>query len=152
MPRKKSTPTPEPSKGWIPKQRTRRIALEMIQAAAARGELKPGATIIESSTGNTGFALSSVGRMLGYNVTIYETMPGKAGAEKSKMMRNVGAEVRLMEPEDIEHLVGRDLAGFAHGQRCATTRPGIMVKSIWHQKPSCERRLPVPRPQSLAIG
>ena len=28
MPRKKSTPTPEPSKGWIPKQRTRRIALE----------------------------------------------------------------------------------------------------------------------------
>ena len=60
---------------------------------------------------NTGFALSSVGRMLGYNVTIYETMPGKAGAEKSKMMRNVGAEVRLMEPEDIEHLKERSIAG-----------------------------------------
>ena len=88
-----------------------RIALEMIQGAAARGELKPGATIIESSTGNTGFALSSVGRMLGYNVTIYETMPGKAGAEKSKMMKNVGAEVRLMEPEDIEHLKERSIAG-----------------------------------------
>ena len=88
-----------------------RIALEMIRAAEARGELKPGATIIESSTGNTGFALSSVGRMLGYNVTIYETMPGKAGAEKSKMMRNVGAEVRLMEPEDIEHLKERSIAG-----------------------------------------
>lgn len=88
-----------------------RIALEMIQAAAASGELKPGGTIIESSTGNTGFALSSVGRMLGYHVTIYETMPGKAGAEKSKMMRNVGAEVRLMEPEDIEHLKERSIAG-----------------------------------------
>ena len=83
----------------------------MIRGAAERGELQPGATIIESSTGNTGFALSSVGRMLGYNVTIYETMPGKAGAEKSKMMRNVGAEVRLMEPEDIEHLKERSIAG-----------------------------------------
>ena len=88
-----------------------RIAVEMIDRAAASGELKPGATIIESSTGNTGFALSSVGRMKGYNVTIYETMPGKAGAEKSKMMRNVGAEVRLMEPADIEHLKERSIAG-----------------------------------------
>ncbi len=88
-----------------------RIALEMIQGAAARGELKPGATIIESSTGNTGFALSSVGRMLGYNVTIYETMPGKAGAEKSKMMKNVGAEVRLMEPADMDFIKERSIAG-----------------------------------------
>jgi cysteine synthase len=88
-----------------------RIAVEMIDRAAAAGELKPGATIIESSTGNTGFALSSVGRLKGYNVTIYETMPGKAGAEKSKMMKNVGAEVRLMEPADIEHLRERSIAG-----------------------------------------
>lgn len=88
-----------------------RIAVEMIDRAAASGELKPGATIIESSTGNTGFALSSIGHLKGYNVTIYETMPGKAGAEKSKMMKNVGAEVRLMEPEDIEHLKERSIAG-----------------------------------------
>ncbi|NCA82307.1 MAG: cysteine synthase family protein [Opitutae bacterium] len=88
-----------------------RIALEMIRGAAERGELKPGATIIESSTGNTGFALSSVGRMLGYKVTIYETMPGKAGAEKSKMMKNVGAEVRLMEPADMDFIKERSIAG-----------------------------------------
>lgn len=88
-----------------------RIALEMIQKAEESGRIKPGDTIIESSTGNTGFALSTVGRMLGYNVTIYETMPGKAGAEKEKMMKNVGAEVRLMEPEDIEGLKERSIAG-----------------------------------------
>jgi len=88
-----------------------RIALEMIREGEKSGALKPGATIVESSTGNTGFALSSVGRALGYKVRIYETMPGKAGSEKARMMKNVGAEVRLMEPEDIEHLQERSIAG-----------------------------------------
>lgn len=88
-----------------------RIAYEMIKAAEESGELKPGATIVESSTGNTGFALSSVGRAMGYNVRIYETMPGKAGSEKKKMMENVGAEVRLMEPEDLHHLAEGGIPG-----------------------------------------
>jgi cysteine synthase A len=88
-----------------------RIALEMIEKAEESKRIKPGDTIIESSTGNTGFALSTVGKLKGYNVTIYETMPGKAGAEKEKMMNNVGAEVRLMEPEDIKGLQERSIAG-----------------------------------------
>jgi cysteine synthase len=88
-----------------------RIAVEMIENAEKSGRIKPGDTIIESSTGNTGFALSTIGRLKGYNVTIYETMPGKAGAEKQKMMENVGAEVRLMEPDDIEGLKDRSIAG-----------------------------------------
>jgi len=88
-----------------------RIAFEMIKEAEKSGALKPGATIVESSTGNTGFALASVGRALGYNVRIYETMPGKAGSEKKKMMENIGAEVRLMEPEDLEHLAEGGIAG-----------------------------------------
>ena len=88
-----------------------RIALEMIENAEKSGRIKPGDTIIESSTGNTGFALTTIGKLKGYNVTIYETMPGKAGAEKEKMMKNVGAEVRLMEPEDIKGLQERSVAG-----------------------------------------
>lgn len=88
-----------------------RIALEMIAGAERAGTIKPGYTIIESSTGNTGFALSTVGRLKGYKVTIYETMPGKAGSEKKKMMENVGAKVRLLEPEDIEDLQERSIAG-----------------------------------------
>ena len=119
-----------------------RIALEMIQGAAARGELKPGATIIESSTGNTGFALSAVGRLLGYNVTIYETMPGKAGAEKSKMMKNVGAEVRLMEPADIEHLRERSIAGaeveLPGRQLCLEDETGHPGKIWWARQFSNE--------------
>ncbi len=88
-----------------------RIALEMIEKAEQSGRIKPGDTIIESSTGNTGFALSTIGRLKGYNVTIYETMPGKAGGEKERMMKNVGAEVRLMEPEVIDDLRERSVAG-----------------------------------------
>ncbi len=88
-----------------------RIALEMIEKAEESGRIKPGDTIIESSTGNTGFALATIGKLKGYNVTIYETMPGKAGAEKEKMMKNVGAEVKLMEPEDIKGLQERSIAG-----------------------------------------
>jgi cysteine synthase A len=88
-----------------------RIALEMIEQAEKEGKLKPGDTIIESSTGNTGFALSAVGTLKGYKVVIYETMPGKAGAEKTKMMTNVGAEVRLLEPKDIDGLRDKSIAG-----------------------------------------
>ncbi len=88
-----------------------RIAVEMIEGAEKEGRIKPGYTLIESSTGNTGFALSTIGKLKGYNVTIYETMPGKAGSEKKKMMENVGAEVRLMEPKDIEGIRERSIAG-----------------------------------------
>ena len=88
-----------------------RIALEMINQAEKEGTLKEGYTILESSTGNTGIALSSVGTLKGYKVVIYETMPGKASQEKSKIMHNIGAEVKLMEPEDIKDLEEKSIAG-----------------------------------------
>ena len=88
-----------------------RIAVEMINQAEKEGKLKPGFTIVESSTGNTGLGLSAIGTLKGYRVVIYETMPGKAGAEKSKMMENIGAEVRLIEPEDIKGLREKSIYG-----------------------------------------
>ena len=88
-----------------------RIAIEMIERAEKKSRLRPGYTIIESSTGNTGLALASVGALKGYKVCIYETMPVKAGVEKQQMMHNVGAEVRLMAPNDIEGLKERSVAG-----------------------------------------
>lgn len=88
-----------------------RIAYEMINQAEREGKLKAGYTIIESSTGNTGIALSFVGTLKGYKVAIYETMPGKAGFEKTKIMQNLGAEVKLLEPEDIKALEERSIYG-----------------------------------------
>lgn len=72
-----------------------RIALEMIRRAEMEGRLKPGYTIVEASTGNTGIALSMVGRALGYRVAIY--MPEGTTQERIKIMESFGAEVHLVK-------------------------------------------------------
>jgi len=88
-----------------------RIALKMIEMAEEEGKLKPGFTIVESSTGNTGISLSYVGTMKGYNVVIYETIPGKVGEEKVKIMRNYGAEVNVITPKDLQSLKEKSVPG-----------------------------------------
>ena len=81
-----------------------RVALKTIEGAEEDGSLKPGYTIVEASTGNTGTSLSLVGALKGYRVVIYETTPGKMGAEKRKLMSNYGAEVRDLTQEDLKAL------------------------------------------------
>ncbi len=88
-----------------------RIALKMIEEAEEKGWLKPGYTILESSTGNTGIALSFVGCLKGCRVVIYETTPGKIGEEKRKIMRGYGAEVRSLPPEDLAKMKEKSVAG-----------------------------------------
>ncbi len=68
-----------------------RIYYKMFSAAIARGELKPGMEIIESSTGNAGIACAFVGRMLGYPVTI--VMPKGMSQERRKLMAAYGAQI-----------------------------------------------------------
>ena len=77
-----------------------RISLEMIQRAEAEGRLKPGYTIIEASTGNTGISLSFVGTRLGYKVAIY--MPEGMTPERIRIMESYGAEVHQLKPEELE--------------------------------------------------
>ena len=77
-----------------------RIALEMIRTAEAEGKLKPGYTIVEASTGNTGTALSFVGIRLGYNVEIY--MPEGMTRERIKIMESYGAKVHEMKIEGLD--------------------------------------------------
>jgi cysteine synthase A len=78
-----------------------RIALQMIQDAEERGDLKEGYTIIESSSGNTALALSFVGRLKSYKVVIF--MPTIMANEKVEMIRRYGAEIRLIKiGEDVK--------------------------------------------------
>lgn len=75
-----------------------RIALQMIQDAEERGDLKEGYTIIESSSGNTAIALSFVGALKGYKRIIF--MPAIMANEKMEMIKRYGAEIRLVKVEE----------------------------------------------------
>lgn len=74
-----------------------RIAKNMIEAAEAAGILKPGMTIIEPTSGNTGIGLALCGVRKGYKVII--VMPANMSEERKKLIRALGAELVLTEPE-----------------------------------------------------
>src|ERR1700728_1045622 len=71
-----------------------RAALAIIQDAVARGQLKPGGTIVEGTAGNTGIGLALVGNALGYRTVI--VMPETQSQEKQDFIRLIGAELRLV--------------------------------------------------------
>jgi len=74
-----------------------RIAIEMIRQAKAEGKLRPGYTILEASTGNTGTSLGFVGTRLGYGVDIY--MPEGMTPERRRIMESYGAKVHELRLE-----------------------------------------------------
>lgn len=70
-----------------------RIALNMIKNAQAAGKIKPGDTIIEPTSGNTGIGLALVGAALGYQVIL--TMPDTMSTERRSLLKAYGAKVKL---------------------------------------------------------
>ena len=75
-----------------------RISLAMIEDAEARGILKPGATIIEPTSGNTGVGLALVSAVKGYHLIL--TMPETMSVERRNLVKAYGAEVRLTSGKD----------------------------------------------------
>ena len=75
-----------------------RIALAMIEDAEARGVLKPGATIIEPTSGNTGVGLALVSAVKGYRLIL--TMPETMSVERRNLVKAYGAEVVLTPGAD----------------------------------------------------
>jgi cysteine synthase B len=74
-----------------------RPALSMIERAEARGEIKPGDTLIEATSGNTGIALAMAAAMRGYKMILI--MPEHLSIERRQSMRAFGAELKLVSKE-----------------------------------------------------
>lgn len=89
---------------WVKLERTNpagsikdRIALAMIEGAEARGELRPGMTIVEPTSGNTGVALAMVAAVKGYKVIL--VMPESMSVERRALMHAYGAQFELTPRE-----------------------------------------------------
>ena len=84
-----------------------RPAMSMIQHAEARGEIKPGDTLIEATSGNTGIALAMAAAIRGYRMTLI--MPEHMSAERRAVMKAFGAEIiQVTRAQGMEG--ARDLA------------------------------------------
>jgi cysteine synthase A len=95
-----------------------RLGIAIVDAAEASGELKPGGTIVESTSGNTGIALAMVGAARGYRVIL--TMPASMSKERRALLKAFGAEVVLTDPtKGMTHAV-------EEAQRIVSENPGAV--------------------------
>jgi len=84
-----------------------RPALSMIKHAEARGDIKPGDTLIEATSGNTGIALAMAAAMRGYKMVL--VMPENQSIERRQAMKAFGAEL-VLTPKDGSMELARDVA------------------------------------------
>ena len=89
-----------------------RPAMSMIRRAEERGEIRPGDTLIEATSGNTGIALAMAAAIRGYRLILI--MPGTATAERKATMKAYGAE--LLEVEGMEEARDKAVAMQAAGE------------------------------------
>jgi len=96
-----------------------RPALSMIRRAEERGEIKPGDTLIEATSGNTGIALAMVAAMRGYQMILI--MPENQSIERRQSMKAYGAEL-VLTPKEASMEGARDMA-----ERMVKEGRGIML-------------------------
>src|SRR6185503_13874442 len=104
-----------------------RIGLAMVEAAERDGRLKPGGTIVECTSGNTGLGLAMVAAVRGYRAVF--CMPDKVSIEKVNLLKAFGAEVLLsptaVEPEHPDSY-------YSVAKRIERDRPGAVLMDQYH--------------------
>ncbi len=104
-----------------------RIGLAMVEAAERAGHLKPGGTIVECTSGNTGLGLAMVASVRGYKAVF--CMPDKVSVEKVNLLKAFGAEV-LLTPTAV--LPDSPESYYSVAQRIAKERPGAYLMNQYH--------------------
>ena len=104
-----------------------RIGLAMVEAAEKAGTLRPGGTIVECTSGNTGLGLAMVAAVKGYRAAF--CMPDKVSSEKVNLLKAFGAEVYLsptaVAPEHPDSY-------YSVAKRISTERPGAVLMNQYH--------------------
>ena len=104
-----------------------RIALAMVEDMERQGRLKPGGTIVECTSGNTGLGLAMVAAVKGYRAAF--CMPDKVSSEKVYLLKAFGAEVFLsptaVEPKHPDSY-------YSVAKRIASERPGAVLMDQYH--------------------
>ena len=111
-----------------------RLGVAVVDAAEASGELKPGGTIVEATSGNTGIALAMVGAARGYDVVL--TMPESMSLERRALLKGFGAELVLIPAaEGMKGAVTR-------AEQIAVERPGAVLARQFENEanPAVHRR------------
>ncbi|MXX34101.1 MAG: pyridoxal-phosphate dependent enzyme [Gemmatimonadetes bacterium] len=110
-----------------------RIGVAIVDAAESRGLLRPGGTIVEATSGNTGLALAMVAAIRGYRCVF--TMPDKMSREKVKLLRAFGAEVVItpaaVTADHPDHYVNR-------ARKIVEETPGAFFANQFHNRDNTE--------------
>lgn len=97
-----------------------RMALHILKEAYATGQIRPGDTIAEATSGNTGISFAAIGRAFGHPVTIF--MPGWMSRERQDLIRGYGAEVVLVSAEE-----GGFLGSIRMAEELAASRSDVFL-------------------------
>jgi cystathionine beta-synthase len=119
-----------------------RIGLAMVEAAEKKGQLKPGGTIVECTSGNTGLGLAMVAAVLGYRAVF--CMPDKVSSEKVSLLKAFGAEVLLsptaVAPDSPESY-------YSVAKRIAAERPGAFLTNQYYNPANPEAHFATTGPE-----
>ncbi len=107
-----------------------RMALHVLHQAYGRGDIGPGSTIIEATSGNTGIAFAAVGRALGHPVSIF--MPDWMSEERVDLLRAFGASIRPVTQGE-----GGFAGSIRLAEECAAGTPGSFLPRQFANEDNC---------------
>lgn len=118
-----------------------RVAAAMIEEAEKRGDLKPGGTIVEATSGNTGVGLALVGAVKGYKCIF--VMPEKMSEEKRALLRAYGAQVVITPMVEPDH----PMSHYNVSKRIAEGIPGAFLVNQFFNPDNAERHYQMTGPE-----